>query len=292
MISLFTSSLYAQSIHTNQLYSDHLGKPWRYSIYLPELIKENTSQSYPVIFLLHGMFNSDKSFLHKGFAKIINELIDKQLIEPVIVVFPHGFQHSWWIDSDKFGAIQQSFFEDLLPHINHTYPVSLNSHQRALAGISMGGFGALNYIFDSRANFDHLALFSPALFLDSPLNLQTHPHAAPINWRHHHVIKNTLEQRAFAIAEQEQSFNALRFIPHTYPYLHQRFPQRLNEVNIFLFYGDSDPITDSGTRFFQDFLQEHHISATITVTQGAKHSWSLWKTDFARTLQYLFPKNK
>ncbi|NIZ40595.1 alpha/beta hydrolase-fold protein [Entomospira entomophila] len=290
MISLFTSSLYAQSIHTNHLESVQLGKSWRYSIYLPDLVKDNSTETYPVIFLLHGMFNSDKSFSHKGFSKIINDLINRQVIEPIIVVFPHGFQHSWWIDSDRFGAMQQAFFEDLIPHINQTYPVSLNSNERVLAGISMGGFGALNYIFDPRANFKHLVLFSPALFLDSPLNQQTHPDAASVNWRHHHVIKNTLEQRAFAIADQEQSFNALRFIPHTYPYLHQRFPERLQEVNILLFYGDSDPITDSGTRFFQDFLQVNHIPATITVTKGAKHSWSLWKTDFAKTLQELFSK--
>ncbi|NIZ18597.1 alpha/beta hydrolase [Entomospira culicis] len=286
---IFTPKLMAQQIHHRAFFSPTLKNEWRYSIYLPKVVSEHPEEKYPVIFMLHGMFNTDKSFETKKFASLINDLIEKNLIDPVIVVFPNGFRQSWWVDSEAFGSIESAFFHDLLPHIALYYAISTDPQKRVIAGISMGGFGALNYAFHHSDTFAHLWLFSPALFLPSPLNPETHPDATPGNWRERIVLRNVIQYRAFAFAGEAQPFNALLFIPKTYPYLHERRPDRLAELDILLFYGDADPITDSGTRFLHDFFTEHVPHAKIFVTPSAGHQWSLWRTDFARALQATFP---
>lgn len=286
LLTLFIPQLPANHILSKSFISETLQKKWHYSIYLPQNLDQN--HRYPVIFLLHGMFNTHTTFSAKGFARLIDDLIERKVIQPVIVVFPEGFKHSWWINSDQFGRIQDAFFSDLLPHISQYYPVSVDSRYRVISGISMGGFGAINYAFHLPREFDHLVLFSPALFLASPQKPHIHPQAAKTNWQHFYVLRKTIKQRAFAFNHEERTFNAILFVPRTYNNLHLRYPNILKNLNIHLYYGDADPVTDSGTRFFHDFLVSEHIPHIAHVTKGAGHKWKLWKQDFSLVLESLF----
>lgn len=95
---------------------------------------------YPVLYLLHGLFGNCDNWLELTALK--SHLADKEFI----VVLPEG-GHSWYTDSatvasDKF---ESSFINELIPAVEARYRISGDSAKRAIAGLSMGGFGALKF---------------------------------------------------------------------------------------------------------------------------------------------------
>lgn len=108
-------------------------------VILPETY-ETSGKNYPVLYLLHGLFGSCDNWLE--LTAIKDYLADKELI----VVLPEG-GNSWYSDSatiakDKF---ESSFINELIPGVETKYRVSASKEKRAIAGLSMGGFGALKF---------------------------------------------------------------------------------------------------------------------------------------------------
>jgi len=110
-----------------------------FRIILPE--KYDTSkEKYPALYLLHGLFGSCDNWLE--LTEIKNYLAGKELI----VVLPEGgngwYSDSTTIEKDKFESF---FINELIPTIEANYRVFENKEKRAIAGLSMGGFGALKF---------------------------------------------------------------------------------------------------------------------------------------------------
>jgi S-formylglutathione hydrolase FrmB len=110
-----------------------------FRVILPENY-ETSKEKYPVLYLLHGLFGSCDNWLELTALK--DYLADKRLL----VVLPEGF-HNWYSDSatiekDKF---ESSFINELIPAVEANYRIFENREKRAVAGLSMGGFGALKF---------------------------------------------------------------------------------------------------------------------------------------------------
>ena len=61
---------------------------------------------------------------------------------PMIVVMPDAWD-TWYINqSDGKVPYEEMFFEELIPHIEKTYRARSNKEFRAIAGLSMGGYGS------------------------------------------------------------------------------------------------------------------------------------------------------
>jgi len=108
-------------------------------VILPENY-ETSKENYPVLYLLHGLFGSCDNWL--DLTAIKDYLADKELI----AVLPEG-GNSWYCDSatiekDKF---ESSFIHEFIPTVEANYRVFGNKEKRAIAGLSMGGFGALKF---------------------------------------------------------------------------------------------------------------------------------------------------
>src|SRR6476661_5559111 len=110
-----------------------------FRVILPENY-EASQENYPVLYLLHGLFGSFDNWLE--LTRIKDYLTDKKLI----VVLPEG-GNGWYSDSatiekDKF---ESSFINELIPAVEASYRVFATQAKRAVAGLSMGGFGALKF---------------------------------------------------------------------------------------------------------------------------------------------------
>jgi len=108
-------------------------------VILPENY-ETLKEDYPVLYLLHGLFGSSDNWLE--LTAIKDYLADKKMI----VVLPEG-GNSWYSDSatiekDKF---ESSFINELIPTVEARYRAFASKEKRAIAGLSMGGFGALKF---------------------------------------------------------------------------------------------------------------------------------------------------
>jgi enterochelin esterase-like enzyme len=270
----------AASITNQKFFSEHLGKEWTYSIFLPEGYYVSGEEAYPVIYFLHGMYNSNHTFDAHGFDKILLKAIADGDIEPAVLVFPNGFRYSWWLNSEEYGAVEDAFIHDLIPHIESSYRVAAARSRRVVGGISMGGAGALYYALKYPALFNTVILFSPAVYFPFPDDELPNSRSYKTGWRYKMVINNTLSRGAFG-----KPFNREIYTAYTYPAVYRQYylkqPYRLH---FYLYYGDSDTITDNATENLIDFFHNENINAEIIELAGG-HAWSLWRQAIAMVLK-------
>ena len=63
----------------------------------------------------------------------------------MIIVTPDGFTSFYINTADGKLNYEDFFIKELIPHIEKTYKVKAEKRFRGIAGLSMGGYGALMY---------------------------------------------------------------------------------------------------------------------------------------------------
>ena len=141
-----------------------LGRDIKFTVYLPDGYKPGSTTAYPVIYLLHGAGGDENEWRTKGGAvESLDGLIKRGQIRPSVVVMPTAGPASWWADgvADKAGT---AIMKDLLPYVESRYRVQTERSGRAIGGLSMGGYGALNLSLRNPEQFCGAAIISPAIY--------------------------------------------------------------------------------------------------------------------------------
>ncbi len=133
----------APSIEGNPAGEDALR---RLTIYLPPGYYQS-KQRYPVIYFLHGMYGEDSATM----ADLeINYLLDTAIavkyIRPVIFVLPDSYtkyKGSFYTNSKLTGNWADFIAKDVVNYIDKHYRTIADKDSRGIAGVSMGGNGAL-----------------------------------------------------------------------------------------------------------------------------------------------------
>jgi len=142
-IFLFASvaSLAQQSVikESLKIKSAILGKEVEYSMYLPA---DYDQRRFPVLYLLHGFGDDETGWTQFGEVKqIADKQIGKGEATPMIIAMPDGGV-SWYINSADGKAKYEDFFiNEFIPFIDANYKSRNDKRYRAIAGLSMGGFG-------------------------------------------------------------------------------------------------------------------------------------------------------
>ena len=102
--------------------------------------KEASGRRYPVIYLLHGLTG------HFDNWTTLARLADHTAAMKVIVVTPEG-ENGWYTDNQsKENENYESYIvKELIPEIDKNFRTLARRDQRAIAGLSMGGYGALKF---------------------------------------------------------------------------------------------------------------------------------------------------
>jgi len=112
----------------------------------------STDTHYPVIYLLHGDDETDSSFLQIGLQETLDRLIARHAIPPLIAVMIQGGPgtNNWLNVGDTH---YESYVLEVQRLIDRMLPTIPDRDARAIAGYSMGGYGAM-----------HTALTHPTVF--------------------------------------------------------------------------------------------------------------------------------
>ena len=151
--------------------SRSLGIERRAHVYLPPGYERGGSRRYPVLYLVHGAFDSDAAWIAKGHANdILDNLIAAGAVTPMIVVMPDGHTPDRpglvRLANDDFAA---DLLQDLVPYIDARFRTQPRAAARAMAGLSMGGAHTLYTGLPRPEVFGSIGVFSIALLTDAEI---------------------------------------------------------------------------------------------------------------------------
>ncbi len=149
-------------LRDQSLNSEILNRPVNYSVYLPEGYDE--SRKYPVLYILHGMGgNNNDWFTGGGAMNAYASAFSAETGKDMIIVSPDG-GNLFYCNGYEHGVNYMSFFfEEFVPHIESTYAIKAERGSRAIAGLSMGGYGSLYYGLLHPEMFCHVYACSAAV---------------------------------------------------------------------------------------------------------------------------------
>jgi enterochelin esterase-like enzyme len=119
-------------------------------VYLPSGYTQHPRRHYPVLYLLHGFPGRPLAFLSTVRMGIINDVLTtRHRAQPLILVMPFGstgtFNDQEWVNGVAAGNNWSTFVSrDLVRYVDAHYRTIATARGRALAGLSEGGYGAIN----------------------------------------------------------------------------------------------------------------------------------------------------
>lgn len=121
-----------------------LKRPILYSIFLPKDYDTAKDRSYPVVYMLHGYGDNNKSW-NDRWLDVNNLIMDLEAggLGDMIYVFPYGFNHYWCNHYNGKYDMMDMIIEEFIPYIDNTYRTMPDRQHRCVTGYSMGGFGAI-----------------------------------------------------------------------------------------------------------------------------------------------------
>lgn len=143
-------------------------------VLLPAGYDRNRRRRYPVLYLLHGALDDETAWTAKGDAEQLTRRY------PIIVVMPdsgEGGGYTNWFNGGRGGPPQWETYhiDQLIPWIDTHLRTRATRAERAIAGVSMGGFGAFSYAARHPDLFGQAASFSGALDTNNPLDIAITP---------------------------------------------------------------------------------------------------------------------
>ncbi|MDI2124769.1 alpha/beta hydrolase family protein [Yinghuangia seranimata] len=134
-------------------------------IVLPSDYYTNPTKHYPVLYLLNGSSpGSDPATYFNGYSKVDSS---SGMIFVMPDGGPRGWYSNWYMQNTPAGAQNWENFHinQVLPFIDANLRTVADKQHRAIAGISMGGFGAVRYAERHPELFSQVASFSGDLDL-------------------------------------------------------------------------------------------------------------------------------
>lgn len=169
---IYSLSLFSQNgkvYETLKFESKLVNYPVEYSVYLPPDY-ETSDRYYPILYLLHGYSDDETGWIQFGEA---NQIADKGIangdFSSCIIVMPDG-KVSWYCNNYKgTDPWEDMFVKEFIPFIEKEYRVRPKKEFRAIAGLSMGGYGALMLSMRNTELFSSCVAMSSGTFTDEEI---------------------------------------------------------------------------------------------------------------------------
>jgi putative tributyrin esterase len=246
-------------VETVQLQSKLVGATLPYNVVLPVDYASPAARTtrYPVLYLLHGLAGHYSDWTSKS------KLADYVAQYHLIVVTPEG-NDGWYTDSpivttDKY---ESYILQELIPDVQARYRTIEAREGRAVAGLSMGGYGALKFGVKYPSMFIFAASMSGALKAAS----RTESEMAKSPWQ---LVPLTLKRAFGPDANPAHAANDLFKLFRDLP------ADRLSSLPYFyLDCGTEDELV-TASRELSGLFMERKIPHEYRQLPG-KHEWPYW----------------
>jgi S-formylglutathione hydrolase FrmB len=254
----------ASVVVTREFDSTALQRKWSYAVYLPDGY-ETSNLKYPVLYLLHG--HNQDLYAWANFGHIqstADTLIAHAEIPPAIIVMPDAGT-TWYVDRKE--KMETAVIQDLLGDVQHTFRVIEARNGRVIAGLSMGGYGALRFVLKYPEMFAAAGLLSPAIYDPE-------------------VPQGSGARRAGVFGASE--FDPQVWKELNYPALWEAFLAKKIAVPMYINSGDDDDffIEAEATRLYS-LLRKNSQPAELRIVDGA-HKWPVWESTIGDAMRYVF----
>jgi enterochelin esterase family protein len=295
-----STPLPASSVDSLSIDSEALGRKLAVSVYVPG--SRAPEGGWPVLYLLHGLGGCETDWVEfGGLQATLDRLIEAGRVRPMMVVMP-GAGSSWYVDSGALGGpgnYESAIGQDLPRAIEARYPVADSPEFRAIAGVSMGGYGALRIALRSPERYTAVASMSGALWQNLPV---VHAAASGVPYDtvrdtayFHRIDDATIVQgidlppqgshfgKAFGAPFDAERFNR----QNVFTLLARQITKNTSLPSIFLTVGDHDSKNLwRGSIALYQTLRADQRDVEFRVTDG-DHTWSLWKKSIEDTLLFI-----
>lgn len=135
------------------------------AIYLPPSYESAPDRRYPVIYLLHGIFDDFGAWIeNEDVPARLNRLIAAKAMPEVLVVMPNAgnkYGGGYYRNSPISGNWADYIADDLIGHVDAEFRTMASADSRAVVGHSMGGYGAINLAISRPGKFSVVWAMSP-----------------------------------------------------------------------------------------------------------------------------------
>ena len=261
-----TSATQNPRVQTIQFASKLVGKTLPYNVLLPVDYDQPISKTkrYPVVYLLHGLTGHYNNWIEK------THLTDDVTAYQFIIVMPEG-NNGWYTDSatvptDKY---ESYILQELIPDVEQRFRASNARDGRAIAGLSMGGYGALKFAVK------HPELFVFAASLSGALDAASWTEA---DLKGFEFIFRTLQPVYGAADSETRAANDLSKLYRELP------PGRIAALPyIYLDCGTEDGLLQTN-RSFAEILVKQKIPHEYRQLPGT-HAWTYWDAQVQEVLR-------
>ena len=134
------------------------------SVYVPPGYNRS-KKKYPVVYYLHGMGDHNRTWLggEQEMDRMATLMAEKGDIIPMILVAPDGGRGFWSNYYDYSVLYEDWVVKDVRSYIEKKYRVLKGKKNTVIAGVSMGGFGALKIALRHPDIFGFVCAISPAI---------------------------------------------------------------------------------------------------------------------------------
>ena len=248
------------AVETKTFYSEALGQTMEYNIYLSPGYDDLRQRftTYPVVYLLHGCPGADNDWVSKGgAAEAMDTLLAEGQVQPMIIVMPQGsgsrFAYATGYIDGPQGDWGTYISRDLVNEIDSNYRTVRSARGRAIAGLSEGGYGAMNLGLRNPSEFGVIGSFSGYFNIDQ-----------------YDMPRIYGRDRSLAEANSPMAY----------------IPQLEGELPAIYFYvGGGDEKFLEENQEFADQLETRGASYDFEIYKGA-HSWDLWREHLPDFLVY------
>ncbi len=253
------------------IFSKSLEKNVQFNVYLP--IEERwedkcRSGNFPTLYLLHGYSGNENDWISR--TSVLLYAREKG----VAVVMPAG-DNQYYLDGDGVGFQYGTFVgEELVQMTRELFPLSHKREETYIAGLSMGGYGAMRNGLKYHETFSAIGAFSSAFIIDALIRSTkgTEEETIRRNIRYYEKVFGPLDK----LEGSDKDYKVL---------IEQLQEEKKAIPRLWMTCGTEDFLLKEN-RSFYEFLKANYVSATYIEESGG-HEWPYWDRAIKQFIQWL-----